>query len=390
MIGSLVPSNDGLRPLPLWPSKTMSISYGAHLVVMQTYQHDVTNCADKISYSGSDNIVYANMTLSTGDDELVLSMERFAGELSQVKCDSQIEMVFKSNATFGQAIASWSWVNFKDQRTFIMVVNYPGCGPANTRQPWVVSNVNYDSKYYIAYLNATRKSWKDIAHTYVLDFGKYGPQTPAKGRRDLIDYTQSFSIDLANSLPQEVFAKENFGQFSFGIDCEDCGSKGSLELQGHIESNLWGLDAFTISAIPHGISAALTLKLMAAGALAPGGWSKQFHILTVDIPGLGIPDVLDIGPNLEFDGGFAISKLTGDVVITSGVTASIPDASLAEIDFVAKKNLDFHGWKPTFSTVPFKVDVQVDASIELFIQLSVAFSLDCLGGLSCPGNREHC
>lgn len=86
-----------------------------------------------------------------------------------------------------------------------------------------------------------------------------------------------------------------------------------------------------------------------------------------------------MGPNLQIDGGFPLSTLEGAVSIMSGITATIPDSSLAQVDFASKKKLDIHGWKPTFSTTPFQFNGKVDADIEFFVQLSIAVSLTCLG-----------
>jgi len=319
------------------------------------------------------------MTLDTGDDELIISMERFADDLKSVDCSEQMTMAFKSNEAYQDAIDDWEWVNFNEKRTFILIANYPGCGRNRSRQPWVVSNVQYDVPNFIVHLNATKKNWTDIAHLYSLDFGIYQPLPSPNNPRALIEATKSFSVDLYHALPSTIFSS-SFGQFSFGIECNECGTSGSLEISGHVESNLFGLSQFKVSVIPHGIQAHLALRMIASGELPVGGWEKDFDILSVGIPGFSIPNILEVGPNLQIDGGFSLSTLEGAVSITSGITATIPDSSLAEVDFASKKKLDIHGWKPTFSTTPFQFNAKVDADFEFFVQLSVAVSLTCLGG----------
>jgi hypothetical protein len=332
--------------------------------------------------------MYVNMTLNTKMDELVISMEQFAGELRAVNCSSHMMMAFISNATFQHAIASWSWVNFNENRTFIMIANYAGCGPDKTRQPWVVQNVKYDPMDLIVYLNATKKSWKEIAHTYSLDFGKYRPPTTNDPKRSIIDTTHSFFIDLNHPLPQallpdtslaDFLPNSTLSQFDFEIDCNDCGSNGSLELQGHVESDIYnGLSDFTLTVIPHGIGAALDLKLIATGTVPTDTWGHQWDLFTIGIPVLTIPDVLKIGPNLDFSAGFNVTKLLGSVTLEAGVAAAIPDTSRVEIDLVEKEELDVIGWTPTFKPIPFNVDFQVDLDLELYVAVSVQVSFDCL------------
>lgn len=104
-------------------------------------------------------------------------MERFASQLKDVYCSQDMMMSFKSKNSYSSAVASWNWVNFNENRTFIMVANYPGCGAANSRQPWVVSNAAYGPDNLAVHLNATKKTWKEVAHTYSLDFGRYSPPT---------------------------------------------------------------------------------------------------------------------------------------------------------------------------------------------------------------------
>jgi hypothetical protein len=335
---------------------------------------------------GSSQNVYVNLTLKTGDEELVISMERFASELKSVDCGSNMVMTFTSNSTFQNAITSWSWVNFNEQRTFILIANYAGCSPDNARQPWVVSSVDYDLAHFVVHLNATQKSWPEIARTFSLDFGKYKP--PAGRKRDIIDVTQSFSIDLNYPLPQALlpdtsmsdYLPDSFlSNFDFEIDCDSCGSRGTLELQGHIESDIWnGISDFTLTVIPHGIEAVLDLKVIATGTVPTGSWGHQWQLFTIGIPALSIPDVLELGPNLDFSAGFNITKLSGSVSLEAGVTGAIPDTARAEIDLVQKTSLDIHGWTPVFTPIPFNLDLEVDLDFELYVAIAVQISLEAM------------
>lgn len=369
-------------------SRTRNILYGDQMKVCEPQSAAMEQILSTIINSGSNQNVYVNLTLSTGDEELVLSMERFAGELKSVDCSSNMMMTFLSNSTFQSAIASWSWVNFNEKRTFIMIANYAGCSPDNARQPWVISNVDYDLANLVVYLNATQKSWPEIAHTFSLDFGKYQPSPPVGHKRSIIDVTQSFSIDLNQPLPQTLLpdtAMSDYlpdsvlSDFDFEIDCVGCGSKGSLELQGHVESDIWnGISDFTLTVIPHGIEAVLDLKVIATGTVPTDSWGHQWHLFDVGIPALSIPDVLELGPNLDFSAGFNITKLSGSVSLEAGVTGAIPNTARAEVDLVQKTSLDIHGWTPVFTPIPFNLDLEVDLDFELYVAVAVQVSLEAM------------
>ena len=327
------------------------------------------------------------MTLNTKDEELVISMERFASELRSVTCGDNLVMTFTSNETYTHVINEWEWVNFHESRTFILIENYAGCGTQSSRQPWVVSNAQYDNAHQTVHLNATKKTWQEVAHTYSMDFGKYTAAASAanetkRGLAGMPDVsasgTKTFSIPLAKTLPSTLFKSTTYESLTFSVDCNTCGTKGTLELTGHVESSIKnGLTTFSVSAVPKSVSANLALKLSAKGSLGKT-WTQQATFLTVAVPGFSIPQVLTVGPNVRFDGGMTVSKITGSAEISSGLTATVPDSSTASVDFVSKA-VDVKGWVPTFSVQPVTFGAQVDAEVSLYLQVAVALSLNCLG-----------
>src|SRR5450432_22395 len=158
------------------------------------------NIAD-ITLEDPDNI-FVNMTLNTADDEMVVSMERFAQNLKAVNCSQSMMMSFKSNASYQQAVHSWDWVNFNENRTFILIANAPGCGAARSRQPWTVNWAEYDPEHLTVHLNATKKTWKEVAHTYSMDFGVYAPASSSNSslsRR--LSFNKQINLDLTAALP---------------------------------------------------------------------------------------------------------------------------------------------------------------------------------------------
>jgi hypothetical protein len=323
------------------------------------------------------------MTLHTNDDELVISMERFAGELEKVDCTDNITMQFTSQSTYQSAIAEWDWVNVHGNRTFILVTNYAGCGADESRDPWVVNNAYYDDPNHTVYLNATKETWEEVAHTYSMDFGRYSMPdsnsvtTNLTKRLPDINKSKTFTIPLAKDLPKDFLKPKTISGITIGLACTDCATKGSIELAGHVESSKKGLAVFTVDMTPSAVSADISLTLSAKGALT-NAWDQSWTIIAATMPGYSIPGVLTIGPNLKFDGGLALSQITGSVGITAGMTATIPATSKANLDFVGKKT-DIAGWVPEIKGKPVIFNAEVDAEFQAYLQLALAASLTCLG-----------
>lgn len=327
------------------------------------------------------------MTLHGKDQELVISMERFASELASVTCGENLSMTFTSNETYTQVISEWDWVNLHENNTFILIENYKGCGTDNTRQPWAVSSASYDNEHHAVHLKATKKTWQEAAHTYSMDFGKYSPPQPASSahKRGLLGMpdisasgSKTWSIPMTQTLPSSLFKSATHGTLQFAVDCVSCGTKGTIELTGHVESSLKnGLTVFSVSAVPKAFTSTLALKLSGTGSLG-STWTQQATFLTVTVPGFSIPQILTVGPNLKFSGGLTVSKITGSAQISSGITATVPDTSVASVDF-ATSAVDVKGWTPTFKADPVTFSAQVDSEVSLYVQIAVAISLTCLG-----------
>jgi hypothetical protein len=176
----------------------------------------------------------------TKDDELVISMERFAHELKAVNCSQNMWLTFKSNDTFQYVMQTWNWVNVYGTRSFIMVANYPGCGVDSSREPWVVNNVRAYNSSLTIYLDATKKTWQEVLHTYDLDFGDFVPPQSTKERRFLdVNFDKSFTVDLSSQLPTELFKTTTPNNITLAVDCINCGTKGTLVFAGHISASLF-------------------------------------------------------------------------------------------------------------------------------------------------------
>ena len=320
------------------------------------------------------------MTMFTADDELIISMERFAHVLKTVNCNESMTMSFQSNSSYQDAIKSWDWVNFSENRTFIMIANAPGCGAARSRQPWVVNWAEYDPTHLTVHLNATKKDWKEVAHTYNMDFGQYAPTAPSNHTKRM-SFDNSASLDLTAQAPAQFFTQLNIPNgISFSLTCTKCGTTGKLLMSGHIETSWFQMTNFTVKAVPQGVAANLNMKFSLAMTV-PG---TQFApdpvtFFTIPLDGFAIPGLLQLGPALTLGAGISITGAQGSASINAQISATIPDTAIAEYQLAEPRGATFSGWEPQFSNGPIDISEALTASVDVFGRAEVGVSLEVLG-----------
>ncbi|PQE15154.1 Proteoglycan 4 protein [Rutstroemia sp. NJR-2017a BVV2] len=331
-----------------------------------------------LTYPGS---TFVNVTLNTGETELVISTEYFADDLAEVQCDGDLVLRFKNNATFQEAIADWSWVNFAENRTFFMINNWGDCASSaeSGRQPWIVRNVDqYDQEKFIVNFNATLSTWDVVAGNSVIEFGAI-PSTVSK-RDDTLE--KSFGISLAHSLPQVLFSKTTNSGLDFSISCPNCGTTGQINVVGKIVLSTFlkiptGVKSISISATPQGVGATLALGFDVSGTLG-SGWEKDWNLITAGLPGWQIPGILVVGPQFSVDAHFGLSGIHGSASISAGVNIAIPDSSSAVLGITGVDSSS-NGWVPTITPQEPKVSVEVDGQLEMYVEMGVDIGLTILG-----------
>ncbi|KAF4634238.1 hypothetical protein G7Y89_g3873 [Cudoniella acicularis] len=330
--------------------------------------------------------IMVNVTLETGDDEMIVSMDYFAPELQSVKCDGELALTFTSPDTYAKAIKDWSWVNFSQNRTFIMLVNYGNCSADSGRKPWLVNWANYDNRTNTVEFNATQKTWSDLQTGYTIQWGQNaGPTAPdnstAVAKRSIFGkldphWNPSMHIDVNHDFSKNLYTK-NYKGVNFKIDCANCGTKGRFNFAGHIKTTLrhpLTPSEMTMSVTPAGVEADLGLSLNINGKLA-SAWADEATFLEIPIEAIHIPDLLQVGPELTLSAGFSMQTIEGSATVSTGLTAKIPDSSIFFVDFLNSKNNKNNGWKPTLSTQPINVDAQINAGLDVYMKL--AANLDC-------------
>ncbi|KAF7887912.1 uncharacterized protein EAF01_011066 [Botrytis porri] len=332
-------------------------------------------------WGSSNGSTFVNVTLNTGETELVISTEHFSDSLTDVQCNGDLVLTFKDNATFQDAIADWSWVNFHENRTFFMINNWGACAAASEsgRQPWVVHGVDvYDEQNFIVNFNATLSDWDDVMTGAVIEFGAMSTSSSSK-RTDTISKT--LSLNMAHSLPQTFFSKSTNSGLDFSIDCPGCATTGAIDVQGKIVMNTvigipTSVKSISITTTPKGVGANLALGFSVSGTLG-SGWTKDWNLVTVGLPGWSIPKIIDLGPQFTVDAGFALSGIEGSASISAGVNVAIPDSSSAVLG-ISGVDSSFNGWVPTATPQTPKVSVQVDGSLEMYTEIGLDVGLTVL------------
>ncbi|KAK3675866.1 hypothetical protein LTR78_004058 [Recurvomyces mirabilis] len=117
----------------------------------------------------------------------------------------------------------------------------------------------------------------------------------------------------------------------------------------------------TASLTPSGVGAAVTLGLTVAAALTQESSSS---LTIADIPlGGGIDIVgIKVGPQLVVAATVGITSVTAATTISFGVQVSVPDDSLAKVDFSDSANNQFNGWNPSFTGIGPNLDASVSVS----------------------------
>lgn len=328
--------------------------------------------------------------MKTADNELIISMQRFKGMLKDVQCGEKTVLKFNDNASFQTAIRAWGWVNEDETHKFILVADWPTCGPSDQLQPYYITDADYDEQNFIAYLTGTEKTWAEVAHTFDINYGTarlINTPVPANGSTitkrwgPSISYDKSLTMDLTSDLNGKVYSDGTFGSSGFAIDIEstNTGTKGSITMTGKISVSLTSIKEVNLEITPKDVSASMGLSVHAEG-YSGIAISYGQTLAKVPVPGLGwsIPGVFTIGLVVKAKVGFGMKNWNGSATMAYGVTASIPNDSTFKIDLANQNDNSFTGWKPTVTESPFTFNGQASADADVFTAVGLALEVSVL------------
>lgn len=330
---------------------------------------------------GNSSIVLGNLTVyMPADHENIINMEKFFPLIKSLTCDEKgLTLAFKDDATFEKAKAIWDWANGAENRSFVMVAGAGDCGWNEDRQPYIIRTLQYDEDGNIAHLLGGPADWETIAHSFDLVVGHV--PLPGDDNRAKRDYIKDFSFPVGLSFPLAAdFKVDGFGT---NLACQDCGMDGSFHVELRI-STWWRIPTGAhLRLSPSGLQAHAKVKWSLYGEISDK-LSKEWDF-PIPIPSpvtLYIPGVVNIGPNFKLVLGIALSEVKAQAAITGGLTATIPDSALIELNLLNPAENQVSSWIPDISVIPFTVDARITAKVEAYVAPTLSFDATALGMLT--------
>ncbi|OCK74096.1 hypothetical protein K432DRAFT_430220 [Lepidopterella palustris CBS 459.81] len=323
----------------------------------------------------SESAVLANFTVyMPGDNENILSMEKFNGMLASINCSNGLTLAFNDYDTFSYAQKVWDWVNGADDHSFVMVAGVGDCGNNTHRLPFVVSSIQYDEELNTAHLAANVSDWKTIAHSFDMVVGRISGNDTGLYSRDI---TKSLSVDVSSHWPFSV--KLSSGKLSAELACTNCSTTGEFDIEFRISQKWFIPTGASMRVSPKGVSAIAQVKFTGAGAIT-NSLTKTWDIVNIPIDGITIPGgILDLGPFLTVAVGVELSAVTISASIQGGGTATFSDSAVVQVDLLNPTNNKFSGWTPSIEALPIRVDEKISGGVSMFVQPSLELRAEALG-----------
>lgn len=315
-----------------------------------------------------------------GDNENILSMEKFKGMLTSVKCNSHgVTLAFEDDSSFAYAQRKWDWVNGADNHTFVMVAGQGDCGNNTRRLPYLVSTIAYDEESSTARLTATVGSWKDLLHSYELRVGSL-PMSSDLGLAKR-EWTKEASLDMSANLnfKTEVKTGPVYGELA----CDPCYTTGKMKFELVVEVRLNLQVNLHFRVAPQGVEAKATLALKVGSELKSEPITFKESMLKVPLSGISIPgDILTIGPVLDLSVGGELSAIEGSITVTAGATATLPDTAVLQADLLDPSSNKFSSWVPRIVKDDFTLQAKLSFSVQMFLEPALKLQAEALGECS--------
>lgn len=348
-------------------------------------------------------LLLANMTLYAPDGLMMIMMERFEGLTASVDCkgnDGTMSLTFSSLNAFNYALQGWKYINDNDDGQFLLIANHEGCGPDDSRQPYLISQVTEDSAALTTYLSAKPAPWSDVAGSYDLDFGQAIPYQNTQrtkersfwgdienvgkavldastGNADL-SKTVNFPMDVGEHGQRMNIYTDDKGRLT--LDCIDCFLSGSFAVTGHISVDHFSLQDLTLKGSPQGLQAALQLEATITSSDEPDSLQYTKELFSFPIPdaGIEVEGIFKLGATLSYDVGVS-STFSGSATIDFGLQAGVPDSAQVIANIQNPDSSSATGWGGATLTPLFDIKKE-SASIKLaaFSQPKLAFGIELI------------
>ncbi|KIW05248.1 uncharacterized protein PV09_03783 [Verruconis gallopava] len=320
--------------------------------------------------SDGNQAALGNLTVyMPGNQENILSMERFNGMLTSVNCsETSIDMAFRDDDTFEYAKAVWDWVNGDDNHTFVMVVGRGACGwNDDHRQPFTVSSLTYDEDANVAHLAAIAQNWTEAIHTYDLNVGGMPSRDLQKRGFGEIDYNKDLALDFNHKFPVDTVTIPISDAVTATVDMSNCSTAGSFNFQFRLETVLLIPKKAEMSVHPAGVAVTVAPSLLISANITEPK-TGSLTLSRINLAGIQIPaGILDIGPEIVLSVGATVGPLQGQATVDAGVVYSLDDSAVATID-IFDASAEHSGWTPKVQTTPLTVSADLSGTAKLFVK----------------------
>jgi hypothetical protein len=261
----------------------------------------------------------------------VLSLERFSDVLQAAKCGkNSVKLTFAQEVAFDHVHKAWQWIDDADENYVILITENDRCnvadGDPSVRQPWHVTSAAFDDDTNEVTLTAEPRTWDQAFSNWHLKLDTRGilAQTEQQKllRRNLQGQKRA-SIDFDVSIPLDKdFSgeKANLDSINATINCANCHTDGSINVDIDVTPKLWSLwhpskEAHLggyVKFFAANVSATIQLNVSATGPSPE--YHQSFTIVKfkpiLPGPGIYIPGVIDLGPEIKYDLTCDIGKVS--------------------------------------------------------------------------------
>ncbi|KAK2809709.1 hypothetical protein FQN50_003554 [Emmonsiellopsis sp. PD_5] len=318
----------------------------------------------------------ANMTLYTEDGQLILSVERFKPMLKSLQCGSKMVLAFNSKEQFEYAIRAWKWINDDETHKFIMIADDPGCGPDDERVPYLIHDVDYDEKNFVANLYGQEKDWQDVAQTFDLEYGSADVPNPSSRLHKRLGewgFTKDVNLGIKHNFNRGIVNVKG-SEGSMKLDCVDCGTSGSFKARLKIKVKWLKPKEVSLTIKPHNVRGDLGLEATISKKESKYtlSLSQSKKILELPIWGTKIPKIGKVGFFFKLSMGVSTdSKSKGTAKFNFGTVAKLSNSAVAKVNLADADDQKFSGWGPKFSAKKFKSKSKFKGSVNVYLQWTI-------------------
>ncbi|KAM0715240.1 hypothetical protein Q7P37_008738 [Cladosporium fusiforme] len=331
----------------------------------------------------------ANLTAIAFDAERYLTQERFGNTISSVGCaNGTIKFTFKNQDGFDAARNSWNWVNNGERR--IIIILSSGTCNSTARQPYLAKRVSFQD--LTAIVEAHTSSWSDAISQGKFQLNTQGLASSNNTLKKRLSVQRTQSIAVGSSFSgSTLFSRPiNDTDLTASIECSDCGTRGSLDLDINVDFTAglpkffgggWtGQKLWLRADYPIWIWHADARMKFKVGGTISEELSATISLPEIPLAGVHVPGVLDISPVIRILGEASLSQISAEATLSIGARLDVPSDAIAKVDFSDSSKNQFSGWVPTFTPVGPELSGSVSISASVGPRINLELDLSILGG----------